>query len=87
MSVFKKLNKFKEIFPLWVKQISLRCALFVLAGFVFGLTLSFIYFKGQLEKEKSVKTTTLEGFIIKETKEQIDFFDKQGNKILIIDKR
>jgi len=56
-----------------------------MAGLLIGAFIGIIYFTGILAEQKQI--TTLDNFIIKEGSQDIRFFDREGNEILIIDNR
>jgi len=64
---------------------SFRYTLFIMAGLLIGAFIGIIYFTGILAEQKQI--TTLDNFIIKEGSQDIRFFDREGNEILIIDNR
>jgi len=71
---------------------SKRNILLILFGFILGAATVTLLFKAMLFKatpteQTETNTTVLENFIIRETKQEIKFLDREGNEILIIDKR
>jgi hypothetical protein len=60
--------------------------LLIILGFVLGAVIIFLI-KEIRGEEEGITTKNLENFIIEEDKNEIHFFDKEHNEILIIDKR
>lgn len=67
------------------KKHSFRYPLFVVVGLVVGAFIGIGLFTEILDRQ--TQTTTLDNFIIEEGRQEIKFFDREGNEILIIDNR
>jgi len=67
------------------KKYSFRYPLFIVAGLLVGAFIGIALFTEILDRK--TQTTTLDNFIIEEGQQEIRFFDREGNEILIIDNR
>jgi len=71
----------------------LKYILVGLVGFAFGVATNFLPFGKKVVEELAIvpgeggeRIAVFENFIVKDTKTELKFFDRQGNEILIIEK-
>lgn len=78
-------SKLSQIINKMTIKPKLLIVLSIIVSFISGATVSIFLLKEIVEER--IQTTNWANFIIMESKDEIKFYDKAGNEILIIDKR